>query len=394
LKKLAIVTTHPIQYYAPWFKLLAADYSIELKVFYTWSQAQDSVKDRNFGMDIKWDIPLLDGYAYEFVENKAKRPGSHHFFGINCPELIPKITSYQPDIILVFGWNFISHLKVMRFFKGKVPVWFRGDSTLLDEQPGFKTQLRRTVLSFVYRSIDKALYVGKANKAYYLKHGLKDNQLVYVPHAVDNDRFKNDTLNYDHSANIWRKELGYHDEDIVIVFAGKFEPKKQPDLLLEAVQDVNKQREQPLRVVFIGHGVLEGKLKESALHDENVQILPFQNQSLMPIVYRLGDVLCLPSKGPGETWGLALNEAMASKRVGIVSDKVGSSQDLIRNGINGFVFTHNKPSELEDILKRLNKSDLDLMSTNASESINNWSYEILVNNILKALNETDKLKTN
>jgi glycosyltransferase involved in cell wall biosynthesis len=105
-------------------------------------------------------------------------------------------------------------------------------------------------------------------------------------------------------------------------------------------------------------------------------------------------VLCLPSKGPGETWGLALNEAMASKRVGIVSDKVGSSQDLIRNGINGFVFTHNKPSELEDILKRLNKSDLDLMSTNASESINNWSYEILVNNILKALNETDKLKTN
>jgi glycosyltransferase involved in cell wall biosynthesis len=312
--------------------------------------------------------------------------------GLLC--LISRIEAYKPDIVLVFGWNFISHLKVMRYFKGKVPVWFRGDSTLLDEQPGFKTQLRRKVLSFVYRYVDKALYVGKANKAYYLKHGLEDSQLIYVPHAVDNERYKNNAKDYDQSAYIWRKELGYNEEDIVVLFAGKLESKKQPEFLLKAVQRANINRELPLKLLFVGTGKLDMYLKELAKDEDNIRFEPFQNQSLMPVVYRLGDVFCLPSKGPGETWGLALNEAMASKRAVIASDKVGSCQDLIINRKNGFVFTYNQPEELLDILEGLNKMKLAQMGANAFENIDNWSYEILVNSILKALNHTDKANTN
>ena len=159
MKKLAIVTTHPIQYNAPWFKLLAQRNNVQLKVFYTWSQAQHSVKDKVFGKEIQWDIPLLDSYDYEFVENVAKKPGSNHFFGIDCPKLIDTLKNYKPDIILFFGWNFKSHFKAMRYFHGKVPVWFRGDSTLLDEQKGLKTLLRRLVLKLVYSYVDKVLYV-------------------------------------------------------------------------------------------------------------------------------------------------------------------------------------------------------------------------------------------
>src|SRR5690606_13801950 len=133
MKKLAIVSTHPIQYYAPWFRLLAERNNCTLKVFYTWSQSKGSVKDRTFGKQITWDIPLLEGYDFEFVDNVSKKPGSHHFFGIDCPSLIFKIEAFQPSAILFFGWNFKSNLLAMRHFKNKVPVWFRGDSTLLDE---------------------------------------------------------------------------------------------------------------------------------------------------------------------------------------------------------------------------------------------------------------------
>ena len=189
MKKLAIITTHPIQYNAPWFKLLAERDVIDLKVFYTWSQSQEKVIDRNFNQEITWDIPLLEGYDYEFVENIASKPGSHHFLGINNPELIGKVEKYQPDYLLVFGWNFISNLRLMHHFKGKIPIIFRGDSTLLDDQPGLKTLLRRTILKFVYRYVDKALYVGDANKAYFLAHGFKREDLIYAPHAIDIDRF-------------------------------------------------------------------------------------------------------------------------------------------------------------------------------------------------------------
>jgi glycosyltransferase involved in cell wall biosynthesis len=384
-RKIAIVSTHPIQYNAPWFKLLNQRENVVVKVFFTWSQSQESVSDHKFGKEIKWDIPLLEGYSYEFVENKAKDPGSHHFMGIKCPRLIDSIKTFSPDVILVFGWNFISHFNVMRYFKGKIPIWFRGDSTLLDEQPGIKTQLRRIALRFVYRYVDKSLYVGKANKAYFLKHGLKEQQLLYVPHAVDNNRFKGTNSSYDKKANLWREELGYNVEDVVVVFAGKFETKKQPEFLLHAIQEANNFRNLPLKALFVGNGELETRLKEIAEKDKNIQFLPFQNQSKMPIVYRLGNVYCLPSKGPGETWGLAINEAMASCRTVIATDKVGSSQDLIKHNVNGFIFTHNQPVELVSILVDLNRETLNEKSIIAYNNIDSWSYEALVDNVYKAL---------
>ena len=384
MKKFAIISTHPIQYNAPWFALLAAKASIEVKVFYTWSQAQESVKDRNFGKEIKWDIPLLDGYNYEFIENKAKRPGSHHFFGINCPELITKIASFHPDIVLVFGWNFISHFKVMRYFKGKVPVWFRGDSTLLDEQLGFKTQLRKTVLSFVYRYIDKALYVGQANMAYYLKYGLKESQLLYAPHAIDNNRFAdNETHHYDIQASKKRIKLGYKFTDIVIVFAGKFENKKQPDFLIDAVIRANLILKNHIKLLLVGCGPLENQLKIKSAPFDFIKFLPFQNQTQMPVVYRIGDVFCLPSKGPGETWGLTVNEAMASSRMVLVSDKAGCAIDLIHQNANGYIFNANNKGDLIKILLDLEINKTRAMGLYSSALISNNNFNKITGIILK-----------
>ena len=100
-RKLAIVTTHPIQYNAPLFKLLAERGNIHLKVFYTWSQASEKVHDEGFGKEIQWDIPLLAGYEYEFIINTAKKPGNKSFYGIVTPGLIPAIEAYHPDAVLI-----------------------------------------------------------------------------------------------------------------------------------------------------------------------------------------------------------------------------------------------------------------------------------------------------
>src|SRR4051794_15532166 len=128
LKKVAIITTHPVQYNAPLFHCLATRGNILPKVFYTWGvQAKGKVFDPGFGQNREWDIPLLDGYDYEFMTNAARIPGSHHFNGIINPDLIDKIEAYHPSAILVFGWAYQSHLKAMRYFSRKIPVLFRGD---------------------------------------------------------------------------------------------------------------------------------------------------------------------------------------------------------------------------------------------------------------------------
>ncbi len=344
MKKLAVITSHPIQYNAPLFRLLTERKRIDVKVFYTWGQTKDGlVYDPDFKKEFKWDIPLLDGYEHEFVENISKTPGAGNFSGIDNRDLIERIDRYNPDALLVYGWSFKSHLRVLRYFKGRSKIIFRGDSTLLDETNGvsLKKTARRILLKWIYRHIDVALYTGKANKDYYLKHGIKEFQLYYAAHAVENERFFDADGRYETKAIEWRRELQIPDNALVFLFAGKLEEKKNPALLI----DVFKRLISPdIRLLLVGNGLLEQKLKVQAAADRRILFLDFQNQQQMPVVYRLGNVFVLPSKGPGETWGLSVNEAMACSRPVIVSDRCGCAAELVSE--NGFVFNAMNEKEL------------------------------------------------
>lgn len=386
MAKLAVVTTHPIQYYAPLFAVVAARGNIGLKVFYTWGeQAKGQVYDPGFGKAREWDIPLLIGYDYEFVHNTSKSPGSHHFRGIVNPELISKITQYDPEAILVFGWAFQSHLKVLRHFKGKIPVLFRGDSTLLDEAPGisFRKIMRRMCLRWVYGHIDKALYVGTNNKKYYEANGVSDSKLVYAPHAIDNTRFADIDGKYEQQAREWVSSLGIPSDKPVVLFAGKLEAKKNPFFLVEAAKKLPA-----VHFIIVGNGILENEIREAAAQLTNITVLPFQNQAKMPVVYRLCDIFVLPSKGPGETWGLSVNEAMACGRVVVASNKCGGAIDLIENGANGYIIDptpENFMNALEILEKE--KSRLKTFKVNSLEKIGQFSFEKIAEVVERVVGE-------
>lgn len=375
MKRLGIITSHPIQYNAPLFRLLTERSKIKIKVFYTWGQTeQGSVYDPDFKKEFKWDIPLLDGYEKEFIENISNEPGAGHFNGIKNKDLIQCIDAYEPNALLVYGWSFQSHLQILRHYAGKKKILFRGDSTLLDEQSGVSARkiFRRLFLTWVYRHVDFALYAGSANKAYYQAHGLKESQLVYAPHAVANGRFNDADGTQAAKANAWREELGISPDEIVFLFAGKIEPKKDPKLLIEAFSSLSSA---DLRLIIVGNGILEQELKDRAATDQRIIFLDFQNQQQMPVIYRLGDVFVLPSIGPGETWGLAVNEAMASQRPVIVSSKCGCAQDLVRG--NGIIFEAGSKQDLQKALLYFaeNKNEVFNMGTKSFQLIREFSQE-------------------
>lgn len=346
LRKLAIITTHPIQYNTPLFKLLAARGHIGIKVFYTWGESVLHNKfDPGFGMVVDWDIPLLDGYPLKFLQNVSKRPGSDHFKGIDNPGVIGEIDAWGPDAILVYGWNYKSHLKLLVHYKGKTPVFFRGDSTCLDDRGVITPAIRRLMLWAVYRYVDKAFYPGISNKVYLRKAFMRDRQLVLAPHAVDNDFFQDPDGAYERRSREWRQELGIGEKAIVFLFAGKLEKKKAPFLLLDAFISGNLPADAHL--IFAGRGDLENVLRARAGDRKNIHFIGFQNQSVMPVVYRLGDVFVLPSIGPGETWGLAINEAMACGRPALVSTKCGGGVDLVQNSVNGYLFESGNAGDLK-----------------------------------------------
>ena len=373
--KLAIVSTHPIQYYAPVFRALAASDRIDPKVFYTWSQAAGrGTFDPGFGAEVKWDIPLLDGYAHQFVRNAARRPGTGHFGGIHTPSLIRDIEAWGPDAVLVYTWNSRAHLAALRHFKKRLPVLFRGDSTLIDDRVWWRALMRRAFLSWVYSHVDVAIAVGTHNRNYFAWCGLPFSRIALAPHSIDTLRFASDSAAHERRAAEWRYSLGIHRDSIVILFAGKLQRKKNPQLLLEAFRDLDRHA----HLVFVGAGELESELRSCSRNIERVHFMAFQNQSVMPSVYRLGDLFVLPSQGPEETWGLALNEAMASGRPVIASSKVGGACDLITPGTTGWVFESGNGKELAERLRVAlagGRAMLQAMGAAAQASSARWSCE-------------------
>ena len=369
--RLAIIATHPIQYYAPVFRLLAEDDDIALRVFYGWRGLVDTGFDPGFGISMSWDIPLLNGYDYEFVTNVSSDPGTHNFNGIECPDLCKRLEEWRPDVIAVYGWSFRAHLQVLRHFHGRVPILFRGDSHLLDKVVLWRNCLRTLWLKYVYRHIDIAVAVGTENVRYYKKCGVKTQNIVHAPHAVDNIRFANEAAC--NGRMEFRRRLGIPSDGTVLGFSGKLEAKKAPDVLLTAF---NRSGRSDLYLVFLGTGELLHELQSSA--STQVRFLGFVNQSDIPVAYHSMDVLVLPSRGPGETWGLAVNEAMACGKPVICSSAVGCATDLVTCE-TGWVFENGDVESLTELLRRLpNRRVLATMGESCQSLIQNWSFEIQV----------------
>lgn len=352
---------------------------MEVKVFYTWEKTAAKF-DRDFGKEVEWDIPLLEGYDHSFAPN-SKNMG-RGFWDVKNPGLNAAIADWKATAVLIIGWNYQSHLKAMFYFKNRVPVLFRGDSTLLDETKGIRTRLRRIFLKFIYRKTDHALYVGTANKKYFLQHGLRENQLIFAPHAIDNKRFENLTEVQSAFIAHTRASLGIGTDCITVIYCGKLLVKKNPLLLTAAVKKIYNKK---LHLIIVGNGVLEAAIKKGIAGFDNIHLLPFQNQAMMPAIYRLGEIFCLPSQGPGETWGLGVNEAMASGRAVLVSDKAGCAFDLVDEGINGYSFRSNDIHDLQAKLELMisDKEKLNQMGKASAALIKKWNFEAITEAVKK-----------
>jgi glycosyltransferase involved in cell wall biosynthesis len=372
-RRLAIVSSHPIQYNAPVFRALAARGDLDVHVFFSW-QGTQLQPDVDFGHVITWDIPLTEGYGHSFVKNVARRPGTQHFMGLHNPGMCRAIAEFRPDAVLVYGWSSWTHLSVLRHFHTRVPVFFRGDSTLLSSDRWWKARFRKHVLAWVYRHIDRALYVGRRNREYFLAHGVPETKLSWAPHSVDNDRFSGEDAALQAEAEDMRAALGIPQPSLAFLFAGKLVPRKQPGLLISSFRSLLEKRADILpQLLLVGTGPLETELRAQSEGLNNVHFLGFKNQSKMPATYRMGDVFVLPSSR--ETWGLAVNEAMACGRPVIVSHRVGCAPDLAGDVRWSTTFQSTDGASLNDALEQWcqNRGRARAAGVLARQAIARWS---------------------
>jgi len=373
MNRLAIIISHPIQYYTPLYQRLARREDLTIKVFFTWHAGKVPVFDDGFKVPVAWDIPLKQGYEFELVPNVAKKPGTNHFFGLRNPSLIERVEAWRPNTIHITGWSSLSHLQALHYFGKRLPTLFRGDSHLLDNQDSdVRWAVKKIVLKRVYSWPTAFLVVGAANRAYYEAFGVAHQRLYLCPHSIDVNRFAEPSGGLEDEAVQWRRELGISDERRVLLFAGKFEPRKQPLHLMHAVQMLADRK---LLLLMVGSGELQAEVDAIAASDpDRFRVLPMQNQSRMPIVYRLAELFVLPS-AYGETWGLAVNEAMACKRPVLVSDRVGCAQDVVDPSC-GRIFPSADTASLAQTIGEMMRDRNALLQMGAAASVRAQLFDI------------------
>jgi len=380
--RLAIVCSHPIQYYSPWFRHLSACAELELKVFFLWDFGIKPTWDPDFQKTISWDVSLLDGFPHTFVPNTSNNPGTHHFNGLQNPSLLAELLAWKPDAVLTFGYNYASLLRLLLTLPQRIPLLLRGDSHRLGVKPTFKAFLKNSLTTLLFRRYRAFLYCGQANKDYFLHRGVKPKQLFFTPHAIDMEHFQK-IPSVQEKAQAWRNSLNIAETDTLILFAGKLEEKKRPNDLLESFLNL----QQPQRhLVFVGSGLQEESLKQKAAPYSTIHFLPFHNQSKMPTVYTAADLFVLPSFGSGETWGLAVQEALACGTPVVVSDHVGCHSDLIEGKTNGLVFQAGSRLSLTEALeKALLPNQLKAWAPQTRASLENHTYAQATEGLLVAL---------
>jgi len=355
MKRLGVFVTHPIQYYAPWFRYLAERMNIE--VFYAHGQDAKSQARAGFGVEFHWDIPLLEGYSYRWLRNVAKNPRLGAFQGLDTPEVYAIVRREYFDAFLVFGWNRKSALQTIHACqRNGIPVLMRGDSQL----PMAPSIIKRAAKYIPYRlllpSLAAHLYVGQRNREYLQFYGVPEDRLFHAPHFVDSQFFAKHAREAERAQEHWhiRDELGISQDSFVFLFVGRLVEKKRPaDFLQACLRLFNSPKGARMHAVFVGDGPLRAKLERLAppVH-ERVHFAGFRNQSQLPAFYKAANALVLPSDGR-ETWGLVVNEAFACGVSAITSDAVGCATDLIHDGLTGYTYPLGNVAALAQRMQQL-----------------------------------------
>ncbi|HXA15211.1 MAG TPA: glycosyltransferase family 4 protein [Opitutaceae bacterium] len=384
--RLAIVLSHPTQYYSPWFRWLRTHTALNFRVFYLWKFGIEATRDPQFEKTFTWDIDLLGGYENEFVPNLARDPGTHHFTGLRNPALTARLAAWRPDALLLFGYAYASHLRALAWARCHgVPLVFRGDSHLLGRPalPSWKKVLFRTL----YRQFAALTYVGTANHGYFTALGVPAKKLFFAPHSVNHGHFDPSRPEYRAAAQALRAQLGLAPGTRVVLFAGKLTAAKQPRELLEAFLALDAP---DTALVLAGDGEEKSALldRARAAPPGRVHFLPFANQSEMPARYLFADIFALPSRGLYETWGLAVNEAMLMGVPCLVSDLVGCQRDLVLDGETGWVCRAGDAAHLREKLAAAlatTPGQLERIKQAIALKISGYTYAQTTTGLLQAL---------
>ena len=348
--RVLFVATHPVQYLSPLLRLFAKDPRIEILMAYCSLQGAEAQFDRDFGVEVKWDVPLLEGYPWAVVKNRSWRPRLGSFLGLFNPGIWSLIRSGKFDAVVLFtGYTYSTFwMAILAAKLSGIPILFGTDATGMQPQHarGWKLPIKRFLLPKIFRLADVVIIPSEAGRQFILSMGIPDSRIVLTPFVVDNPWWSERASEVDRSAV--RREWRVPEDALVVLFCAKLQPWKRPGDVLDAFAKANVEG---AYLVIAGDGPLRPGLEAAAKAlgiAERTRFLGFVNQTGMPSIYRSADLFVLPSEY--DACPAVVCEAMLCGCPVVLSDEIRGRFDLVKNGETGFIFPCGNVDVLAKIL--------------------------------------------
>jgi glycosyltransferase involved in cell wall biosynthesis len=378
-RKLRVLTisSHPIQYGAPLFRLMAKHPKLDFQVAYCSLRGAESAGyDPEFGANVQWDVPLLDGYKWTHIPNRGD--GSEKFLAWRNSGLWKFIRQGDFDAV-------ISHVGYVRAtfwiaYLGArsvgIPFIFGTDASSIEprDESKLKLAVKKVIWPAVFSLAGQVLTASSAGRDMMISLRFPADRVSMTLDTVDNDWWlaQANAVNREEA----RCSLGFDSGEKIILFCAKLQPWKRPMDLLRAFASLAIP---DAKLVFAGDGAQRSELeKESAV---------------LGVSHKAADLMVIPSRY--EPFGLVVNEAMLCGCPVVASDRVGAVRDLIAHGETGYIYPCGDTKALAALFKNIfaDPTQLPSIQQRALQRIKTWTPQASADALVEAVERALARKT-
>src|SRR5262249_54561000 len=135
--RVAIINSHPIQYFGPLWREIAKTDKVTLKVFFCCDWGITDYADAGFGRVVKWNVDLRKGYDSEVLPLR-KPIEKLGFWETNNPAVGTALAGFRPDVVVLFGYSHLTSWRALLWARQNgVRVLTFSDSELKHPRKGW-----------------------------------------------------------------------------------------------------------------------------------------------------------------------------------------------------------------------------------------------------------------
>ena len=375
--RVAVVAGEPTPYRVPHLRALAARPELDVTVFY----AAPTVQRRTWALEHE-EAVFLSGPQLPLSRVL------HHDYALT-PGIWRRLDRGRFDLVVVGGWSLMAtQLAIAWCRTHRVPYALMSDNHLLEPRPGWVRAVKRAVLPRLVPQASAWLVPGSLARDHIARYGARPDRTVVFPLTVDVDALAMRADELRPRRGELRSKLGIEEDAVAILQVGRLIELKAPDDLVRAIARARSETALPLTLVLVGDGPEEQRLRALARDlDVPTVFAGMLAGDELVAAYVAADVFALVSRR--ETWGVVVNEAMASGLPLVLSDRVGAAGDLLERSANGeLVPAGDVAAQGAAFAKLANHPELrSAYGRRSRELVSGWGYEQSVDAFVKLAQE-------